>query len=67
MKRTIIKVMTKSFNDFTFKLREMLIWDVTVQVAGMRYRFVDNVTGVVVAMYDERKDHGLVYNYNLGR
>lgn len=67
MKRTIIKVKANSFNDFTFKLREMLIWYVDVKCAGTRYRFVDKITGVTVAEYDERKDHGLVYNYNLWR
>ena len=31
------------------------------------YKLYDNISGEIVASYDERKDHGLVYNYNLGR
>ena len=67
MKRTIIKVNANSYNDFCMKLRNMMIYNVTVKVAGTRYRILDNITGNIVAEYNERKDHGLVYNYNLGR
>ena len=64
MKRTIVKVNAGSYNDFCAKLRGMMIYDVTVRVAKTRNRFIDNVTGNVVAEYDERKDHGIVYNYH---
>ena len=64
MKRTIEKVNAGSYNDFCAKLRGMMIYDVTVRVANTRNRFIDNITGNVVAEYDERKDHGIVYNYH---
>ena len=67
MKRTIITVKANSYNDFCYKLRSMYIFDVIVKSAGCRYKLYDKATGVIVAEYDERKDHGLVYNYNLGR
>ena len=67
MKRTIIKVNTNSYNDFCMKLRNMMIYDVIVRTAGARYKIYDSVTGKIVAEYNERKDYGLVYNYNLGR
>lgn len=67
MKKTIITVKANSYNDFCYKLRSMYIWDVTVKCAGCRYKLYDNISGKIVASYDERKDHGLVYNYNLGR
>lgn len=63
MKRTIITVKANSYNDFCYKLRSMYIWDVTVKCAGCRYKLYDNISGKIVASYDERKDHGLVYNY----
>lgn len=64
MKRTMVKVNTNSYNDFCMKLRSMMIYDVTVKIAMTRNRFIDNITGKVVAEYDERKDHGIVYNYH---
>lgn len=67
MKRTIIKVNVNSYNDFCMKLRGMMIYDVTVKTAGTRHKIYDNTTEKIVAEYDERKHHGLVYNYNLGR
>lgn len=65
--RTIITVKANSYNDFCYKLRSMYIWDVKVKCNGCRYKLYDNISGKIVASYDERKDHGLVYNYNLGR
>ena len=41
----------------------MYICDVTVKSGGCRYKFYDNISLKIVASYDERKDHGLVYNY----
>lgn len=67
MERTIITVKANSYNDFCYKLRSMYIWDVIVKSGGCRYKLYDNISGKIVASYDERKDHGLVYNYNLGR
>lgn len=64
MKRTIVKVNTDSFNDFCMKLRSMFVYDVTIKSAMTRHRFYDNITGDVVAEYNERKDYGIVYNYN---
>lgn len=64
MKRTIVKVNADSFNDFCMKLRSMFVYDVTIKSAMTRYRFYDNITGDVVAEYNERKDYGIVYNYN---
>lgn len=63
MKKTIITVKANSYNDFCYKLRSMYIYDVTVKSAGCRYKLYDNISGNIVASYDERKDHGLVYNY----
>lgn len=63
MKRIIITVKANSYNDFCYKLRSMYIWDVTVKCGGCRYKLYDNISGKIVASYDERKDHGLVYNY----
>lgn len=63
MKRTIVTVKANSYNDFCYKLRSMYIWDVTVKSAGCRYKLYDNLSRNIVASYDERKDHGLVYNY----
>lgn len=57
-----IKVNANSYNDFTVKLRRMMVDVQTVKTAGGRYKFIDT-TGNVSATYDERKDHGLVYNY----
>lgn len=65
MKRTIMKVGANSYNDFCMKLREMMIYDVTVKTVTTRNRFIDNITGKIVAEYDERKDYGIVYNYHL--
>lgn len=64
MKRTIIKVKANSYNDFCMKLRSMMVYDVIVKTAGTRNRFYDNITNNIVAEYDERKDHGIVYNYH---
>lgn len=64
MGRTMIKVNAKSYNDFCAKLRNMMVYDVTVKTAMTRNRFIDNITGKVVAEYDERKDYGIVYNYH---
>ena len=63
MKRTIITVNANSYNDFCHKLKSMCIFDVTVKNVGSRYKLYDNISGKIVASYDERKDHGLVYNY----
>ena len=63
MGKTIITVKANSYNDFCYKLRSMYIWDVTVKSGGCRYKYYDNISGKIVASYDERKDHGLVYNY----
>lgn len=63
MEKTIITVKANSYNDFCYKLRSMYIWDVIVKCAGCRYKFYDNISRNIVASYDERKDHGLVYNY----
>lgn len=60
---TYIKVTANSYNDFTAKLRCMMVDVTEVQTAGTRYRFIDTI-GNVSATYDERKDHGLVYNYH---
>ena len=64
MGRTMIKVNANSYNDFCAKLRNMMVYDVTVKTAMTRNRFIDNITGKVVAEYDERKDYGIVYNYH---
>lgn len=64
---TIIKVKANSYNDFCMKLRNMMIYDVNVRVGGTRYQMFDRMTGKKVAEYNEKRDHGLVYNYNLGR
>lgn len=60
---TYIKVPANSYNDFTAKLRRMMVDVYTVKAAGTRYRFIDTA-GNVSATYDERKDHGLVYNHS---
>jgi hypothetical protein len=57
-----IKINAISFNDFTLQLRRMMVDVQIVQVAGNRYKCIDT-TGNVSAIYDERKDHGLVYDY----
>lgn len=62
--RTIIKVEAGTFNFFCSKLRSMMIDVETVKSAGCRSKFWDH-QGNVVATYDERKGHGLVYNYNI--
>lgn len=64
MGRTMMKVNVNSYNDFCMKLKNMLIYDVTVKTAMTRNRFIDNITGKIVAEYDERKDYGIVYNYH---
>lgn len=60
----MIKVNANSYNDFCTKLRNMMIYDITVKTAMTRNRFIDNITGKIVAEYDERKDYGVIYNYN---
>lgn len=52
-----------SYNDFTCKIRNMMVDVATVKAAGTRYKIYDHNNNVV-ATYDERKNHGLVYNYN---
>ena len=64
MKRTIVKVKANRFNDFCMKLRNMFVYDVTVKSAMTRHRFYDNITGKVVAEYNEKNNYGVVYNYN---
>lgn len=64
MKRTMVKVNANSYNDFCMKLRNMMVYDVTVKTAKTRNRFIDNITGKIVAEYDERKTYGIVYNYH---
>lgn len=64
MKRTMVKVNANSYNDFCIKLRNMMVYDVTVKTAKTRNRFIDNITGKIVAEYDEKKEYGIVYNYH---
>jgi hypothetical protein len=61
--RTIITVPANSYNDFTLKLYRMMVDVNEIKVKKYRYWIYDT-TGELVATYDERKDHGLVYNYN---
>lgn len=61
--KTIIKVKAGTFNIFCSKLESMMIDVEKVKSAGCRSKFWDR-TGNVVAAYDERKGHGIVYNYN---
>ena len=63
MKRTIIKVPAGSYNDFCWKLSKMMIDVESTRSAHSRAKFYDH-EGNQVAYYDERKDHGLVYNYH---
>ena len=42
----------------------MFVYDVTVKSAMTRHRFYDNITGKVVAEYNEKNNYGVVYNYN---
>lgn len=63
--KEIIKVPSKSYNDFCMKLYRMMI-DTTIiksSESRQRYKFYDK-NGNVTAFYDERKDYGIVYNYN---
>lgn len=61
--RTLITVPANSYNDFCFKISRMMIDVVTVKTGGPRYKIYDGSENLV-ATYDERKDHGIVYNYN---
>lgn len=60
---THITVKAGSYNDFCYKLRNLFVDVETVKVAGPRSKFYDHF-GNLVATYDERKDHGIVNNYD---
>ena len=61
--KTIIKVPANSYNDFTFKLYRMMVEVDRIEGNMIRHNFY-NGNGDIVSTYDERKNHGLVYNYH---
>lgn len=61
--KRIVKLPAKSYNDFCWKLRERMIYDVDIKCAGCRYKFYYK-DGNIAASYDERKDYGLIYDYD---